>query len=92
MFRERDRLLPGRCEGTVAWIVSAEQLHQGGRQLLGGPAGPLALEGMPITIADRQLPLELLRQGSCGLRPGVGGGCRLGNHWTLGQGSSHPGE
>jgi hypothetical protein len=92
MLRQGDRLLPSRRGCAVAWIVTAEQLHQGSSQLLGSATGPLALEGVPVAVANHQLPLQFLRQWSCGLRPGVGGGSRLGNHWTLGQGSFHPGE
>lgn len=76
----------------MAWIVAAEQQQQRSGQLLGGPARPLALEGMPVAVPDHQLPLQLLRERSCGLWPGVRGGSRLGHHWTLGQESPHPGE
>jgi len=55
---------------TVAPL--AEQQHQGRSQLLGGPSGALALEGMPVAIADAQAALQLLRQLAAARRPGNG--------------------
>ncbi len=92
MFGQGDGLLAGGGGCALAGIVTAEQLHQGSGQLLGGTPRPLAFEGMPVAIADRQLALQLLRQGPGRLRPWGCGGDRRGDHWTAGHGNPHPGE
>lgn len=45
----------GRSRGTG--VVSTQQLHQRGAELLGGAAGPLGFKRMPVPIADRQAAL-----------------------------------
>ena len=40
-------------------LIAAQQLHQGGGKLFGGPSGALAFEGMPVAFPDAQLTLQL---------------------------------
>ena len=70
-----------------------QQQHQGRCQLFGGAALGLALEGMPLAIADGEQLMQLGGGGSAALGP-AGWLRRLGpgrNHWTGGGGWPHPG-
>ena len=62
MLQQVNRLLAGRGRQRGGGPVGGEQQHQGRSQLLGGPAGPLGLEGVPIAIPDGKTPLQLLRR------------------------------
>jgi hypothetical protein len=59
VFHQRDRLAAGLAGAHVTGLVTAQQHHEGGRQLLGGAARTLAFERMPVAIIDRQQPLQL---------------------------------
>jgi hypothetical protein len=56
----------GGCPG---WGIGRQQLHQGPRQLFGRPTGSLALQRMPIAIADGQAALQGFRQCKAFLGP-----------------------
>ncbi len=91
VFDQRDRLHASRRRLGGSRVVSAEQKHQGCRQLLSPPPGPLGLEGMPIAIANHQLALKChgLREGA--LWPAAGGDGLLRSwHWTSAGSGVHP--
>lgn len=90
MLRQFDRLQAGAPGGLHGGVVTAEQQHQGRRQLLGSPSGPLGFEGVPVAVADRQQPLQRhrLRQGSLG--PAITGWGWLLRHWTFAGSGAHP--
>ena len=50
--------IAGPVAGGGCWLITAEQLNQGGRQLFGGPARALTFQGVPIAIADAQLLMQ----------------------------------
>jgi hypothetical protein len=52
------------CRGglTLLGRVAAEQQRQGSGQLFRTPARPLPLEGVPVAVADAELPLQGHRQ------------------------------
>jgi hypothetical protein len=52
MFHQGDRLLAGWAGIGSPGVVAAEQEHQRCSQLFSASAGPLGLEGMPVSIAD----------------------------------------
>jgi hypothetical protein len=58
---------------TLGWrtggrIIGGQKLHQGCRHLFGGPPGALALEGVPVPVADAELAMQAFGQGQ-----GLGG-------------------
>jgi hypothetical protein len=69
VFGQVDGPLPGFRGAGLAGIVAAQELHQRRGKLLGGPAGPLTLEGVPIAISNRQGALQLLGQILALIRP-----------------------
>lgn len=94
-------LLAAGCDllGMILSILG-EQQHQGAGQLLGGPAVTLALEGMPVAIADAEAALQLLRQIVAAGGPAAnavnrvrrtGGWLHRRIPWTRGQNLLHPG-
>lgn len=86
MAHQGNRLLPlGGAGGGVGGIALVQQLHEGGRQLLGGPALGLTLEGMPLAVADDQLLVQGFSRRAAALRPGGS------DHWTDAAASVHPG-
>lgn len=58
MLQQVDRLLTGKAWLARRRVIASQEKHQGGRHLLRAPPGPLALEGVPIAIAQGQLTLE----------------------------------
>lgn len=91
MFHQGDGLLPLRGVapngGSIALV---KQLHQGSGQLLGPAALGLALEGVPVTVADHELAVQGLGSLAAALGPVVGGGHSRRQHWTEDRGSVHP--
>jgi hypothetical protein len=86
MLGEGNGPLAGLCGLGLARIVVAQEVHQGGSQLLRGAPRPLAFEGVPIAIADGKAPLQLFCQALAVFRPLAGG-----IHWTQACFWSHPG-
>lgn len=87
----------GRGGRRPAGLIGGEELHQGGGDLLGGTAGTLGLEAVPVPVLDRQPALQLFGQFQGSLRPvadvALGGGLRRGWGWHHGRaaaGASHP--
>jgi hypothetical protein len=58
MLQQFNRLLTGRGWLARRGVIASQEKHQGGCQLLCAAPGPLALEGVPIAIAQGQLTLE----------------------------------
>lgn len=83
MFHQGDRLLAGWAGMGSPGVVAAEQEHQRCSQLFSASAGPLGLEGMPVSIADGQQPLQGhgLLQGA--LWPAALRLCQGLGHWTF---------
>jgi hypothetical protein len=69
VFGQVDGPLPCFCSVGLAGIVAAQELHQRCGKLLGGPAGALTFQGVPIPIANRQGALQLLGQILTLIRP-----------------------
>lgn len=58
LFHQLQSPLTGFAALGPGGLIAAQQLHQCSSQLLGGTAGALALECMPVAIADAQLALQ----------------------------------
>ncbi len=78
MLHQRQGLPSPLSRGGGSRIIGGKELHQGGRQLLGRPPGTLALEGVPVTVADAQFTVKPFGQGQGPFRPvtGPSGRCR----------------
>ena len=105
VFHKVRRLQPlGACHGGGGGIGGIEQQHQSRRELFSGAALRLPLEGMPLTVGDAQLSVQLPGCFLGGRRPfpwveaagWIGcccGGCfaqRRGRHWTDARAWGHP--
>ena len=86
--------------GGAWWIGRIQQDHQGGRELFGGAALRLPLEGMPLAFIDPQLAMQAAGELLGVLRPvprAVGAGVAAaaikaaGWHWTDAVAPGHPG-
>ena len=67
--RQGDGPLPRFIGRSSGWGIGRQQLHQRPRQLFGRPTGSLALQRMPIAIADGQAALQGFRQWQAFLGP-----------------------
>jgi len=76
MFQQGNGLLPPGGPPRQTGIIAGQQLHQGGGDLLGGPARTLGLERMPVALADGQAAVQLFSEGKRALRPEGSGGWR----------------
>ena len=91
MFHQGDGLLSLRGAapngGPIGFI---EELHEGCGELFGSAALGLALEGMPVTVADHQLAVQGFGGLAAALGPVVGRGHGRRQHWTDDRVSVHP--
>jgi hypothetical protein len=69
MLQQFDRLLTGRGWLARPRVIASQEKHQGGRQLLRATPCPLALEGVPIAIAQGQLTLKTNGLLKCSIGP-----------------------
>lgn len=74
VLQQCDRLFAALAAVAATGLITGEQMHQGGGDLLGGATWTLALERMPVAFGDAEAALQLLGQGQGFLGPGPGRG------------------
>ena len=85
---ESDRSLTSLPAPDRRRIIRPQQLHQGARQLLSGPAGSLRLEGVPVAIADHQPTLQVFCQLPAAIGPGFNPAAGYGGRRGAGAGGA----
>ena len=80
MINQRDSALTGWSGRRPARLIRSQQLNHPGHDLFDAATGSLRLERMPVTIGDRQTPLQLPGQFEGSIGPftlPAGGGHRF---------------
>lgn len=58
MVQQLQGPLAGSGAGGGSRLITAQQLHQRCSQLFGGTSGALTFQGVPVAVADAQLPVQ----------------------------------
>ena len=58
MVQQLEGAQAGVGAGGSRGLITAQQLNERRCELLGGPPGPLPFQGVPVAVADAQLPVQ----------------------------------